>query len=274
MLTKENYFSLNNKALTNSKIKTYLQCPNYFYRLYISGEVEKEFKKAFNIGDAVDNILTQRDEMTNYAVCEAKRTTKEGKKEAANLEFAGKTVISRTDYNLIVNIADAVIKTSAYAEILKNFVFQEILETPADLGEHFKVLAGRPDAYRINSDGVCDLLDLKTTINIDPDKFYYSAISYGYFKQLWIYAFLLKVKYPEIKSFRYWHLAVEKKEPYRVELFSIPNKYVDDCEQDILETIQKIATDKEFKKKDASFKSPTPLIRPGSIILDDEWEEA
>ena len=253
MITEQNYFELNNGGLSQSKIKDYLVCPNYFYRKNITGTLKREFKKAFQIGDAIDNILTQNDTLNNYAVCEEKRTTKAGKAEAADLIFAGKTVISRTDYDTIVDIADAVIKSDAYTEVLKNYTFQEILEVPMDLGEHFSALYGKPDAYRINEDGVCDLLDLKSTVTVDDRKYFYKFFSFGYDKQLWFYSYLLRMKYAQIKSFRFWHLAVEKTEPYNVKLFSIPAGLIMGCEQLMLETIDKIAKDKSFAKYNPSF---------------------
>jgi hypothetical protein len=259
MINETNYFEINNGGLSQSRIKDYLICPNYFYRKNISGELKKEFKKAFQIGDAVDGLLTRSTEIDNYAVCEEKRTTKAGKAEAAELEFAGKTVISRTDYDTIVEIADAVAKTDAYKQVLQTYTFQEILEVPMELGEHFNCLYGKPDAYKINEDGVCDLLDLKSTITVDERKYFYKFFSFGYNKQLWFYSYLLKSKYPQIKSFRYWHLAVEKTEPYNVKLFSIPVGNVLACEQEMMETINAISQDTTFAKYNPSFSNPTIL---------------
>lgn len=259
MITEQNYFSLDNKGLSQSKIKQYMQCPNFFYRSNITGEYKRPVNKAFQIGDAIDGILTRSTTLDNYAVCEEKRTTKAGKAEAAELEFSGKTVISRTDYNLIIDIADAVDKTEAYQEIKNTYTFQEIIEVPMELGEHFDCLYGKLDAYRINEDGVCDLLDLKSTVTVDDRKYFYKFFSFGYDKQLWFYSYLLKSKYPQIKSFRFWHLAVEKSEPFRVKLFRIPNGHIINCEQEMLEAINKIANDTEFKKESVSFSNPVDL---------------
>lgn len=260
MINNNNYFDLNNKGLSQSKIKDYLICPNYFYRKNITGEYKREFKKAFQIGDAVDNILTRAEELDNYAVCENSRVTKAGKAEAMDLEMLGKSIITRTDFNTIIEIANAVEITDVYKEIVDTFTFQEIIVIDNDkLGEHFNCLYGKLDAYRINEDGVCDLLDLKTSVSIDDRKYLYKFYSLGYDKQMWFYAKLLRAKYPQIKSFRYWHLAVEKTEPYNVKLFSIPEGMIFECGALMEETISKIASDKEFKKTNPSFKNPTIL---------------
>lgn len=260
MITNDNYFSLDNKGLSQSKIKAYLQCPNYFYRSCISGTLKREFKKAFAIGDAVDGILTRATEKDNYAVCENDGRTKAGKEERANLEFNGKTVISRADFDAIIDIADAVERTDAYKEIASTFTFQEIIEVPMELGEHFSALYGKLDAYRINEDGVCDLLDVKTSVTVDERKYFYKFFSLGYHIQLFFYSMLLKSKYAEkIKSFRFYHLAVEKTEPYNVKLFSIPLGNVMECETLVMETINKIAQDTTFEKANPSFINPTLL---------------
>lgn len=267
MINQSNYFSLNNKGLSQSKIKDYVLCPNYFFRRNVSGELAKEHKKTFDIGSAVDDILTQHNKLNNFAICENKLTTKAGKAEKMDLEIQGKTVLTRADYNKIIEISAAVMDTSAYKEIEKTYTFQEILVIEdEDLGEHFDFRYGMADAYKINDDGVCDLLDIKTTVDIDPKKYMYKFTSYGYDLQLWYYSDLLKKKYPQIKSFRYWHLSAEKSEPYRVKLFPIPNHIIDQCGPYMEHMINKIANDKDFKREDASFKIPTPLFP--------EWIEA
>jgi len=262
MITKENYFELNNKGLSQSKIKDYLKCPNYFYRKHILGTIEKEDKECFKIGSTVDDILTEKDSVDNYAVFEGDRRTKEGKYDYQNLLDAGKKIITEQQYSDIINISDAVINTSAYKQ-LSTYYFQEIIEVPSiNLGEHFDCLYGKIDCYEIKEDGVCILVDIKTTMTVDDRQFFYKAQGYGYFKQMWFYAYLLKSKYPEIKSFKFYHLAAETTEPYRVKLYEIPEEYINREEDEMLETIKKIAEDKTFAKQDASFERPTRLLDP------------
>lgn len=268
MITESNYYDLNNKGLSQSKIKDYKLCPNYFYRKNISGELVKEHKKTFDIGSAVDDILTQRTKLNNFAICENKLTTKAGKAEKLDLEMKGKTVLTRTDYNKIIEIADATMNTSAYKEIAKSFTFQKIFVVdPKDfdprleeLGNFFTWLYGMLDAYKIDEKWICDLLDIKTANEIEPNRYIHKFIAFGYDKQLWFYSKLLKAAIPQIKGFRFWHLSAEKSEPYRVKLFPIPNRVINNCDSEMINLIQTIAKDKEFKREDASFSNPTPLF--------------
>jgi hypothetical protein len=273
MITPDNYYSVNNKGLSQSKCKDYEIDPNFFYRKHISGELEKEPKKSFEIGAAVDDILTQINTLNNYAVFESDRRTKTGKQEYQDLIDAGKTPLSRADYDKIVDLADAVVKTSAYTEISKDYVFQEIVQIPAQLGPNFDCYYGKPDAYRIK-DGVCDLLDIKTTQSVNAKKYFYQAMGFGYMKQLWFYSLLLESKYPKIKSFRYWHLAVDKKEPYLVQLFSIPKHFVDEAGFEFQQTIDRLIADTTYLKYNPSFENPAIFGQfEGGISDPGEWDD-
>jgi hypothetical protein len=279
MINEQNYYDLNNKGLSQSKIKDYIVCPNMFYRKNISGELAKEEKKAWDIGSAIDNILTEADSISNFIVLEPpmdipeeKRKTyfmtNAGKAYKQELLDSGKKTITELEYELIINIADAVDKTTAWKQIKKDFIFQEIVCIEKELGEHFKYLVGKPDAYRI-VDGVCEILDVKTTASLPVDlstgkinkrKYLYSALDYGYFIQMYFYSYILGLKYPEIKEFKFYHLAVEKKEPFNVALFTIPNYSVDKYADFINHRITDISTDNEFKKRDVSFETAELLV--------------
>jgi len=287
MINEQNYYDLNNLGLSQSKIKDYIVCPNMFYRKNISGELAKEDKKAWDIGSAIDNILTEADSISNFVVLEPPKDipeekrktyfmTKAGKAYKQELLDSGKKTITETDYELIINVADAVDKTTAWKQIKKDFIFQEIVCIEKDLGEHFKCMVGKPDAYRIK-DGVCDLLDVKTTASlpinlltgkVNKRKYIYSALDFGYYIQMLYYRELLQAKYPEIKSFRYLHCAVEKKEPFNVNLFIIPNYEIEKYEEILFSTMENIKEDKEFKKRDVSLETAELLV------FDDEKDQS
>ena len=254
-INNNNYYELNNKGLSQSKIKAYDVCPNYMYRLYISGGLQRGSNKNFMVGSEVDSILTEMDKFQNTIIAPYKDfRTKEAREWKLDQEALGKTVVKEDEYENIMAIAISVQDTSIWKDIEKNFITQDILIKPDDtLGEHFNCLYGKPDAYRIDKNGVCTLLDLKTSMTIDRKKFFYRANDLGYFKQLWMYSELLMYKYPEIKTFEYRFVVAEKSEPYHVKLFTVPSIYVTQSEAGMLETIDKIADDKEFKKPDVTW---------------------
>lgn len=272
-ITKDNYFALNNKALSQSKLKDFALCPNYFYRKHISGELAKKETSAFNVGHEVDELLTDMDAINTTVVLtipEGEKDTywmtKAGKEYKASVIASGKRVVSQAEYDQIISVADAVARSSAYEVLKRQFTFQEILQFEMDLGPHFDCLYGRPDAYHIDDEMTCHLVDLKTTRDINDRNYYYNAVKLGYFGQLWFYAYLLQKKYPHIKRFRFYHFAVEKTEPFRVKLYEIPLAYIVGQEEYMLASIDKVKNEREFRKADASFGSPTLLVDPKDLI--------
>jgi hypothetical protein len=259
VITEDNYFAINNRGLSQSKIKAYELCPNYMYRLYISGDLVRKDNKNFMIGTEVDSLLTELDKARNVYVFDGDFRTKANREMRDELEAAGKIVVKADEYEKIMAIAIAVQETSIWRQIEKTFVFQDILTKPMALGDNFDCLYGKPDAYHIAPNGVCTLLDLKTSVTIDKRAFFYRAQDLGYFKQLWMYSHLLKHKYPEIKAFKYYFVVAEKSEPYRVVLFSIPVHMVEALEDDMQDVITRIAADKDFKKADITWDCAIPL---------------
>lgn len=254
MITELNYFTPNNKALTNSKVGDWEKCPNYFYRKHILGIIEKLSTKAFTVGDATDNLLTEINKTKDYAVCEHSGVTKAGKEERARHKELGRIILTKADYELIMNLAIAVQETDFYKQLIaRGYKMQEIIQMDLDGGEHFQFLAGKPDFYLIEDD-VCTIVDLKTTTDLDETKYFYTCLKYGYFRQLAIYSHVLKHNNPQIKEFRFKHLAVAKiKDIYPVQVFTLANSRVEQEWQGVKATIMQIAAEKEFKKYNPSF---------------------
>ena len=258
-LTKENYFSTNNGALSSSKIKDFLRCKNYFYRKHIEGSIEQTKTKAFDIGSAVDDLLTQIGNKSRFAVVEGDGRLKAVKEEREKLENKGLTVLNSSDYQLIIDLASAVEKTSAYQFIMKNnFVLQDILQVPYDFKNGlFTSLAGIPDFYRISGD-TATIVDLKTTTDINPRKYHYTCEEYSYYRQIAFYGILLQKLHPEIECISYYHLSVAKqKDIYPVKLFELSQERIEMEKNLILQTIlPAISSEEEFAKEDCSFATP------------------
>jgi hypothetical protein len=272
MITDKNYYDLNNRGLSQSKIKDYIICPNMFYRKNISGELEKEEKKSWDVGTAIDSILTGEDSISNFLVLEPPKDVPEEKKKTyfmtnAGKEYkqqlidSGKKIITESDYELIINVADAVDKTTAWKEIKKEYIFQEIFCIEEKVGNHFDYLTGKIDAYKIVED-TAYILDVKSTAslpinlmtgNVNKRKFYYSSLDYGYFIQMNYYKRLIQKKYPDVKNFVFLNFAVEKKEPFNTFLFYVANNDVSKYDAIIDQTIERIKNDNEFKKRDVTF---------------------
>lgn len=261
MIKKEDYFKTNNRVLTRSRLTDYIKCPNFFYRKHITGEIKKEEKKAFAIGSAVDELLTTMSNMDKYVVISGDGRTKEVKEQRQLAEEAGLIVLSEDDYNTILGLANAIEATTAWQDLKKKGEFQALVAMDIKIGEHFDHLAGLPDHLLIEGD-TCFISDLKTSMTIDKNKYYYHCKEYGYFLQAALYRFIIGVNHPEIKKFVNQHIVVEKaKDLWRVQCFELPQEEVDKAMAIIKETIVAIENDKDFKKKDATW-GDSILLKP------------
>lgn len=264
MINETNYYAVGNRGLSQSKIKMYEQDPNYMYRACISGELVREDNVNFLLGREVDGILTEVDKASKTRISSYKDfRTKDAREERDDYALKGISVVSKKEYEKIMAIAIAVQETTIWKFIEKNCTFQKILVMAhLVLGKYFDCLYGKPDCFQINKDGICDLYDLKTSVTVDKKKFFLKAKELGYFKQMWMYRKLLKFCYPQITGFRYWFVVAEKSEPYRVVLFSISERLVDKCDEEMVELIDRISNDNDFKKADASFENAIELCDP------------
>lgn len=272
MITPENYYEVNNKGLSQSKIKMYSKDPNYMYRACITGELKKKDAKHFMIGSEVDGILTEMDKRDNVIISPYDDyRTKEAREWKEEMIASGKIPCKSDEYEDIMAIAIAVQSTSIWKDIEKSFTMQEIIQIHDNtLGELFNCRYGKIDSYRINNDGWCDLLDLKTAVTVDKDKFFYRAKDLGYFVQLKYYSDLLLEKYPQIKGFRYWFVVAEKSEPFRVKLFRVPVELVEQEEADLRYTIREISERTNWDKEDVTWSDAIKLTDPRSSEWDDE----
>lgn len=247
-LTKENYFSIANRAITNSRISDWLKCKNYFKRKHIDGTVDFKRTSAMITGSVVDELLTQEEITGNYIVGDKR------KKEFKDLENVN--VISQLQYDEMIGLASAVEETSAYKE-LKDYIKQDILQFEGDYGDYFDSIAGIPDFYKIvkTPDGhKCIIVDLKTSQTINPVLYAKHAEGLGYYRQQAFYQILLAKKYPQIDEFESRHIVVEKqRDIYNVGTFVIDQWKIDVEKDEIKRIIEEIKNEKSFKKKDASW---------------------
>jgi hypothetical protein len=261
MLNKDNYFSLNNGFLTNSKIGDFLKCPEYFYKKHITGEIERDVTSAMSVGKGVDELLTQ-DKIESMYFVAGDRRTKGGKAEAQEKIEQGYEIISAKEYEDMMALAIAVERTKAYKQ-LKDFTAQEILAVEMELGEHFKGIAGIPDFYKINpATNKCIIVDLKTARTVEPRPYHFHCLDFGYYRQFAMYSILLKAKYPKITEFEYFHLTVDKtKDINHVRTLRLANLDVNDEIENLENIFKAIKNTKKFVKYNPRFEEAQMIGR-------------
>lgn len=245
-LTLENYFTQNNRYLSNSKVGDWLRDKNYFYRKNITREITREITDPLIIGSAVDYwIMNGEDKFRERYLVVSRRSKKQ-----PDYEYQ----LNQTMFTNIEKMAKNISSQTAFKH-LEGYKCQEILQVEGVLGEHFDGLCGIPDWYKVDGDQAF-IVDLKTAENANPQKYYYKCEEYGYFRQAAFYAFLLEENFKIKKeNITYRHLVVEKDKLgiNNVYAFILPERKVFDAYEDLLNVITDISTEKDFAPHDADW---------------------
>ena len=231
-LTLANYYTKENKYLSNSKISDYLKSPNYFYRKHITHEIKPKGSEAFVIGSGVDYLLAQDEVKPNYVVVERR-----------NLKNPPEGIIevNQSQYDEIFSLADAVASTDVYKDIDKNFKKQVILKYDYAIGKHFVGICGLPDFIKVTKDEII-IVDLKTSRTTDPRKYFYHCKEFNYFNQQAQYQNIAMLMYPGRKKISSYHLVVSKeKDIYDVQLFLLNQREIDKAANVVNRAIFEIA---------------------------------
>ena len=202
MLTKENYFTVENKYISNSRINDWLKDKNYFYKKHITGEIENKKTGPMIIGSAVDCWLTDcRAAFENQYLVVARRNLKNPP--------TGITEITQAQWDEIVAICTSVERQDAYKE-MKGHISQKILTMTMDLGK-FEGICGIPDWFTVEGDKAI-ITDLKTAEQAKSAiKYHYHCMDYNYYRQMAVYDLLIRNQYhPKINTVVHRHLVVEK----------------------------------------------------------------
>jgi len=247
-MNKKDYFSLKNKYISSSKIKDFLKSKEYFKKLHIDGTLERFVTDSLLIGSACDCWLTRSERTFRKTYHLVSRRTS----DSPDYEFQ----LNQTMMEKIEAICHAVVRTQAYKDIRKQkYKSQKILIKPMKGLGRFRGICGIPDWYKIKDDGTCVIIDLKTTQDASPKKYFFFCSEYNYFLQAAMYRILLKHKYPQIQTFLNLHLVVEKDTDgiNDVYTYELANQLVEENIALISELIKAIAAEKQFLPKPATW---------------------
>jgi hypothetical protein len=156
-----------------------------------------------------------------------------GKWEAFKEENEGRTIITRTERNDMVQIVAAVRRNPAVTKLLREGRSElSMIWKDRDLGHLCK---GRIDYLR---EGPPVILDLKTTRDVRPFKFGNQAFQLGYHIKLAMYQngyFTLTGETAPVKI-----IAVENKPPYDSAVYFVPSDVLQQGHEDYLRLMEKI----------------------------------
>lgn len=234
--------------MTASRLKDYIKDPYYFYRKHISGDLVESTTPSMMIGSMVDTYITES---------KAKFLKKYKPVDRRNLKNPPTDCVEVTngDYETAMDIINRLINTSLYKDIKKDkFIGQKMIARDMAIGKHFVGLAGTVDLHRYYKDSNrLVIIDLKTTVSVDDNKFRYIAEDLNYYLQLSLYGDLLRAHYVNVDKIDTYIWAAENKEPYRTKLFKL-NPAILDMELDHIKSlINEIAKIDNYTVSDLSW---------------------
>ena len=147
-LTRQNYFTPENKYLSSSKLKEFILDPYFFYRKHVLGEIDKHLTPSMLIGKAVDCWLT-RNKAAFYREFTRGALKKDNPDKFAKNKDEERFVLTPATYDKVVSMCKTMENISVYKDILaRDFTSQAILKIDEPTGL-FEGLAGIPDWFKI-----------------------------------------------------------------------------------------------------------------------------
>jgi len=246
-----NYFSIDNKHISNSKISDWLKDKNFFQRKHILGEIKQVETQPLRIGKAVDCWLTSGKNVfdKNY-IAVSRRNLKNPPEDYIELPMK--------EYEAIQNMCEIVEKQQAFQD-LKDYRRQIILKKNIDGLGIWKGICGIPDFLKIDGDNAI-IVDLKTSTTIEPVAYHYHCLKYGYYRQLAMYSLLVEYCY-EITNIECKHFVVEKDTDgiFNCQTFTLDAERIENEKETILNAIQEIGDEKDFNIKNVGWNDSIPI---------------
>jgi hypothetical protein len=243
----EKYNALRSTYLTSHGLMDYLKCPKT-HHLKTTGAIPFKTSKAYEIGTAAHALILEGNEAFSerYYIVDpmlepinAKTGKPFGPATKAYTDWldsvAGdRIVLSPTDGQMIIDMADAVRSHDAACERLEQGTPEGVLRTTLQCSSGYPVKAQvRVDWF--NPDW--GLIDLKTIA--DLDQFTEQFEEYQYDLQFAFYQMVAEEVIGRV--FPVHAIVVEKKAPYRVGVFSVSQTGIESKRREILEHLDNYA---------------------------------
>ncbi len=243
-MPNEQYHSIRD-YISASQIKDLLKNPYEFFH-----PTPQEPKKAFDIGSAIHCLILEPQEFeSEFAVApKVNRRTKAGKEEWENFvsENAGKIILDSDEYDNLIELQKAVLGHKEVVNLLKNGVSEMSYFKTLPNGIKVKV---RPDRYRAD---INTIIDVKSCNDASPDAFKRDIANFKYYIQAAHYIDTLGAD-------NFVFLAVEKKPPYMVGLYTLTKEDLDRGRELIKKAF-------EISKQGHKYKKPIYKAKNGDVI--------
>jgi hypothetical protein len=181
--------------ISQSKLKDWLKCPNYYRAKHVDKIIEQEPTDAMIYGRVVDTLVTQPDEFDKeFSV--VPRLPK-----GERYDGKGRRLINETTYKKALKAHEKIM-----AQPVMEMFQQEWMQNQVPLyTEKHKALL---DYFGIDEKGHGWIVDLKTMQ--DTDRFEESMHIWGWWYQLFFYNWVAKQVYPKIRTWRMYVIGIDK----------------------------------------------------------------
>jgi len=244
-LTKKNYFTLENQYISSSKLKDFAKSKEYFYNKHVRGSVERKVTPAMTLGSMVDVYVTAGPKkMGDLYHVVARRDLKNPP--------TGYTEVTQSVWDEALAIGKKVRASAAFKE-LKGYRKQVLLKVDEPIGR-FPGMCGVLDFLMVNG-SEATIVDLKTSSTIDPKRYFWQCMDYGYDIQMEFYNNLVRKKYPEVQTVRCLHLVVEKDPDkiHRIATFHFSTHLLNDARIKVEKLLCELASETKFKDEPVTF---------------------
>lgn len=245
MLDFDNYYTPQNRYLSNSKINDWFRDKHFFHRKHILGEIEAKESRPLLIGKAVDTLLIAGQAQFDKEFVVVK------KKSPKTFFKPDVTELNEGEFEEISGMVQSLRESPAYQSLVtEGHTTQQILYKQMPIGQHFIGICGIPDFFLVKGNK-CIITDLKTIADASPNKHHYHCLDYGYYRQMAMYSILIQHFSKKKLKFEYRHLLVEKDSDklYKVYARRLAPARIDLERDNIIKNIiPAIAAETEFKK--------------------------
>lgn len=259
------------RSVGNSGLSVFLKSPELYDALFVSRTIEPPVKATTDYGNAVHDAVLCGGGFS--ALCMripanvlAKNGARNGKAwdefEAAN---ADKVLLKDSEYDAIRVLYDS---------ILKHPKARAILEADGPVENNWRWYddaCGLWRRARLDKFTGYVIGDIKTCLNVHPQAFVKSVVTYGYYRQSAYYQDAIEAETGERPPVVF--IAVEKRPPYRTRCYDLTDTFVDLGSHEIAAGLQRLADCKRtgcWETPDGS--QIVTLGEPGWIANRELWE--
>jgi hypothetical protein len=232
-LTKENYFSPQNTAISSTKVRDFLKSKELYYKRYVTKELPYDITPSITLGQLVDSVIERgslEEFKKTYTVSVLKRDNAELFEKQKTMD--PDKILTPDTYARVVAISDKILRSPFY-----NWYRNRSSQFQVPLQKHIVTkdsefdICGMIDVLTIEPHTIY-IDDLKTTNSSSirsPMHWAYHVRDYAYDRQMAVYRALVKEMYPSAERIicRHFVVSTSKADMFPIKLYEFRSEQLD-----------------------------------------------